>query len=203
MRNVLITSRKKGSRPNIELRVQRVECDVFYSLGFYKHHYLTSQINKSCKCLLFTWNDEPVAFVGLLNTPSKQHPYGIAISRIVILPDFQGLGLSHTICDFCGGIVTALKDDEHDYKLYIKTAHTKMGEGLGRNPKWEGTSFDGKARKKCPTKRYKNVLSRKSYCKKYIGEPIFGYESILRPIGEMRADKGKVKPLPCQLTLQF
>ena len=195
----------KGGKPKITLDVQRVEADVFYSLGFYKHHYLTAKINKSCKCLLFTWNDEPVAFVGLLNTPRLDCPYSMAISRIVILPDFQGLGLSTFICNFCGGIIRSLTDETHEYKLYIKTAHVKMGEALGRSPKWRGTHFDGKSRTKSDFKRYRNRLERKSYCKEYIGEKIDGYQDLLLPIGEMRAKKANkgTKEPPHQLLFQF
>ena len=33
------------------------------------------------------------------------------------------------------------------------------------------------------------VLVRSSYCHEYIGEGISGYEELLKPIKEMRADK--------------
>lgn len=196
MKQILI-NHKKGERLDIKLTVRRVEANVWKNLGFYKHHYLTTQINKSCKMLLFEWNGQPVGFVGLLNTPRLGVPYGMSISRIVINPDFQGLGLSHKICNFCGGIIKSLSDDEHKYKLYIKTAHVKMANALGRDIKnWRGTQFDGKTRTKESTEsegaRYKNRLMRKSYCKEYIGEPIYGYEDLLLPISDMRKNKKKL-----------
>ena len=69
-------SHKKGERPHIHLTVRRVESSIFWSCGFAKEHYLTAELNKSCKCLLFEWNNVPVAFVGILNTPRKGIPYG-------------------------------------------------------------------------------------------------------------------------------
>ena len=181
----------KGQRPEIKLTVRRVEASVWTSMLFDKSHYLTSELNKSCKCLLFEWNNVPVAFVGILNTPRKGIPYGCSISRIVILPDYQGLGLSTIIFNFVGGIVKSLSDDEHDYRLYIKTAHSKFGQALSRNPNVRGTVFDGKGRdkKSADNQRYRNRLTRVSYCKEYIGDKIDGFQDMLKPIGDLRKSR--------------
>ena len=191
MKEVLI-NHNKGQRPEIKLTIRRVEASVWYSLGFHKHHYLVEEINPSCKCFLFEWNDQPVAFAALLNTPRRGVAYGMSISRIVVLPDFQGLGLSRQICNFCGGIIKSMATEEHGYELYIKLAHEKLGEALNRDvANWEGTSFDGKTRnpKAFDTERYANRLTRKPYCKKYIGKRINGYEDLLLPIKDMRENK--------------
>ena len=74
MKNILINECKK-CKPNIELKVQRTESNVWFDLQFYKHHYLTESLNKSCKCLLFMWNGVPGGFVGLLNSPRKGMPW--------------------------------------------------------------------------------------------------------------------------------
>ena len=184
---------KKGERPEIKLTVRRVEPTVWKSMLFDKSHYLTAELNKSCKCLLFEWNNVPVAFVGILNTPRKGIPYGCSISRLVILPDYQGLGLSTVIFNFVGGIVKSLSDEDHDYKLYIKTAHSKFGEALSRNPNVRGTSFDGKGRdkKSADNQRYRNRLTRVSYCKEYIGKKTDGFQDMLKPIGDLRKTKLK------------
>lgn len=186
---IVQVNHKKGQRPNIPLTVRRVEPNVWNM--FKKSHYLTAEMNKSCKCLLFEWNGVPIGFVGILNTPRKGIPYGCSISRIVILEDYQGLGLSTKIFNFCGGIVKSLSDNEHDYRLYIKTAHRKFGEALGRNTNVKGTMFDGKGRetKSADKNKYRNRLTRVSYCKEYIGEAICGYEDMMKPIGELRKAK--------------
>lgn len=189
----IIVNHKRGEKPLIELTVRRVEPSVWKSLGFDTHHYLTAEMNKSCKCLLFEWEGIPVAFAAILNTPRKGIPYGCSISRLVIMPDFQGLGLSTKIFNFCGSLVKSMSDDEHEYKLYIKTAHQKFGEALSRNPNVRGTSFDGKGRdtKSADKAKYRNRLTRVSYCKEYIGEPLNKqeYKELLLPIGELRKRK--------------
>ena len=186
---------KKGERPPIYLTVRRVEPSV-WSL-FKKEHYLSADMNKSCKCLLFEWNGVPVAFAAILNTPRRGIPYGCAISRLVVHPDFQGLGLSTMIFNFCGGLVKSLSDDEHEYRLYIKTAHRKFGEALGKNPNARGTAFDGKGRDKKAIEhdnhRYRNRLQRVSYCKEYVGDKIDGYQELMRPIGELRKEKQEME----------
>ena len=72
MREVRV-DHKKGERPQIELTVRRVESNVWNM--FKVHHYLSAEMNKSCKCLLFEWNGIPVAFAAILNTPRKGIPY--------------------------------------------------------------------------------------------------------------------------------
>lgn len=190
MKNVYV-DHPKGKRQDIELTVRRVEPSVWTTMQFDKSHYLTSALNKSCRCLLFEWDGVPVAFVGILNAPKRGIPYACQVSRIVVLPDYQGLGLSTKIFNFCGGVVKSLSDDEHDYRMYIKTAHKKFGEALGRNPMVRGTVYDGKGRTKesADDNRYRNRLTRVSYCKEYIGEAISGYEDIMRPINELRKEK--------------
>ena len=188
---VVYINSKKGERPQIKLTVRRVEPSV-WSI-FKSHHYLTQELNKSCKCLLFEWNDVPIGFVGILNTPRRGIPYGCAISRMVILPSYQGLGLSTPIFNFCGGLVKSMSDSEHDYRLYIKTAHSKFGNALSHNKNVIGTAFDGKGRDKKAVEhdihRYRNRLTRVSFCKEYIGEPIKGYEILMLPISELRKVK--------------
>lgn len=190
---IVKVNHKKGERPKIKLTVRRCEPSVWKTCGFYRHHYLTAEMNKSCKCLLFEWNGIPVAFVGILNTPRKGIPYGCSVSRIVIDPDYQGLGLSTQIFNFVGGIVMSLSDDEHEYRLYIKTAHRKFGEALGRNKFVQATIYDKKGRDKKAVEhdnhRYRRRLTRVSYCKQYVGPAICGYEKLLLPIGDLRKTK--------------
>lgn len=74
IKNILINKCKK-EKPKIKLTVVRVEPNVWFDLNFANHHYLTETLNKSCKCLLFMWDDIPVGFIGLLNSPRKGQPW--------------------------------------------------------------------------------------------------------------------------------
>ena len=170
----------RQGRPQILLQVSRVEFDSWNI--FKKHHYLTDEVNKGAKFFLFQWNKKPVAIIAILNTPRKGIPNGMAISRIVVLPDYQGLGIGSKLCNFIGGV---FKNDNK--KLYIKTVNPALGEYFNNSKLWRGTSMNGKAKiNGFDPHRYKNRVTRLSYSHEYIGEPINGYENLLLPINEMR-----------------
>ena len=127
----------RQGRPRITLQVSRVEVETWNF--FKKHHYLTAEVNKSCKFLLFEWNNKPIGIVAVLNTPRKGIPNGMAIGRIVILPDYQGLGLGSRISSFIGGVFV-----NNGNKLYIKTVNPALGEHFNNSKDWRGTAMNGK-----------------------------------------------------------
>lgn len=178
----------RSSRPNIELQVSRVESSTWDL--FKEHHYLTESVNKSCKFLLFTWNDKPVGIVAVINSPGLNRANAVTISRIVILPDFQGLGLGAIISDFCGGIFV-----ENNNRLYIRTIHPALGVYFDDSKDWKGTSTNHKTAGGGGIEgdKYSKRVDRVSYSHEYIGEPIGGYLDILKPIKEMRNNNLKLE----------
>lgn len=186
---------KKGQRPQINLSVIRVEPSTWRDLNIHQHHYLTEDLNPSCKCLLFLWDGVPVGFVGLINQPMKGYRWGFRISRIVVFPDYQGLGLSSDILKFCGGII---KNYEDTAQLYIKTVHKKMGKHLEKSSNWSPTSYNGKYREDPNDEggKYRNRLKRISFCYRYDGDKKEGYDELLLSIGDLRKKKKTKKDLP-------
>ena len=108
----------RQGRPKIELQVSRVESDTWNF--FKKHHYLTEKVNKSCKFFLFEWNDKPVGICAVINQPRKGCSNGFAMSRTVVLPDFQGVGIGSKISDFCASMFLAIGG-----RVYSKTIHNQ------------------------------------------------------------------------------
>lgn len=172
-------------RPNIELSISRVTTDTWDL--FKKHHYLTDDMNKSCKCFLFTWNNKLVAFNAIIPQPSGHFKNAVRESRIVVLPEYQGLGLGYKISEFCGAIFNDSK-----YRYFTKTVHPALGKYRdAKTDLWRGTSWNGK-----PTpqnamggelKSWKVRMSA-AFCHEYIGKPISGYAELLLPIAEMRGE---------------
>lgn len=172
-------------RPQISLQVYRTEPDTWQL--FKKHHYMTQELNSSAMCFCFTWENQLVAFAAILPQLSKGVGKAMRMSRLVILPDFQGLGLGGKILDFMGGICLA-----NGYKFYIKTIHFRMGLHLEHSNKWKPTIYNGKLRKKKEEVndiRCRRLFTRKSYCYKYNGNSVDGYESLMKPTRKMRYDK--------------
>lgn len=180
----------RQGRPKIELQVSRVEADTWHF--FKKHHYLTEDVSRSCKFFLFTWNDKPIAINAVIPQPSGHFKNGVRESRIVVLPDYQGLGIGSHISNFTASIYK-----NSGYRYFTKTVHPALGEYRNRRSDlWRGTSKNGKPPKsqnKMGGMKGWNVLVRTSYCHEYIGEPTNGHDNLLMPISEMR--KGKTLTL--------
>ncbi len=177
----------RQGRPQIELQVSRVEADTWEF--FKKHHYLTEMNNKAYAHYLFTWNDVPIGINIISPLPSAYIKKAFRESRIVVLPDFQGLGLGYEISKFIGAIY---RNDGRRY--YTKTVHPALGESRNKKKEeWRGTNDNGKVRKKRKKEfNYESHWkhnSRISYCHEYIGESVNGYGELIKPIKEMREAK--------------
>jgi ABC-type lipoprotein export system ATPase subunit/GNAT superfamily N-acetyltransferase len=116
----------RRQRPEIKLEIFRCRYEAWNI--FKQHHYLTQELNKSAKCFLILFNDKPVSFMGILPMPSGTIQDAYRVSRLVVLPDFQGLGIGMKILNFFGSIY--MKDKK---SLYIKTSNPSLFKGMSRN----------------------------------------------------------------------
>jgi len=169
-------------RPKIELRVSRVEPDAWDL--FKKHHYLSGKNVRSFQYLLFSLGGRPVAICAYAPMPSGSVDNACRLARTVVLPDFQGLGIGSSVSDFTSGILKSMGKN-----IFTKTANPALGEYRNNSQFWRGTRRNGKPAKT----HYDNhgisswkTLARESFCHEYMGDPIKGYENILKPIKEMR-----------------
>ena len=183
-----------SSRPKIELQVSRVEPGAFDI--FKKHHYLTENVNKSCRFLLFTWDEKPVGIVAIISQPGKGRPNATSLSRTVVLPDFQGMGLGTRLSEFASAVFV-----NQGKQVYTKTISPVLGEYRNKSDKWRSTTNNGKRRKikENTDNKAANRLERASYCYEYIGEGLSGYENLLLPIAEMRKNKKELSQLKIEL----
>jgi ABC-type lipoprotein export system ATPase subunit len=174
----------RQGRPKISLQVSRCESKT-YDL-FKEHHYMSASVNKAFKFILFEWNNKPIAIavIGMQTGMGVGNAY--RDSRIVVLPDYQGLGLGTSISNFIGGICKST-----NYRYFTKTIHPALGNYRNiNNDIWKPTAYNGKVRNdKIVNNKWKKLLLRKSYCHEYIGKPIFEYEELLQDIYKMRDRK--------------
>jgi len=107
---------------------------------FAPFHYLTASLNRTARCyVLWARTDEehewqPAAFAGLLLRPHKAPKAGPVwgVSRVVTLPDWQGLGLAFVLMDTLGAAYTAVGCQLHTYP-----AHPALIAGMDRSPAWQ------------------------------------------------------------------
>ena len=176
----------RQGRPKISLQISRCESNTWEI--FKEHHYLTNLNNKAYAHYLFEWNNKPIGINIISPLPSGSLKNAYRESRIVVLPDYQGLGIGYEISKFTASIYKSL-----GYRYFTKTVHPALGLKRNNSIEWRGTPDNGKERKKRKKEfNYESHWkhnSRVSFCHEYIGEPIFGYENILLPINQMRNTK--------------
>jgi hypothetical protein len=120
-------------RPNVELEI--VRCTRSAWRWFAPHHYLSSDLHPSARCFVGFINNQPAAFGALLHFP---HPSTNAIQRIhrlVVLPDYQGLGIgAHAFPEALGGIARA-----SGKRLTVTTSHPALIRAWARSVSWRMT----------------------------------------------------------------
>jgi len=148
----------RQSRPKIELSIFRCRYETWDI--FKQYHYLTEDYNKAAHSFCVTWNDKPVAFIGVLEfpgLPTKSKRF----TRTVVLPDYQGLGIGSRVTDYFAKLYK-----KEGYDVYTRTINPALGEYRSKSRNWVST---GKGDTKTNDK-YKKVLNRPSYGFKYIGD---------------------------------
>jgi ABC-type ATPase with predicted acetyltransferase domain len=110
-------------RPKIELSIFRCRYETWNI--FKQHHYLTEDLNKASKCFVFLWNDKPIGFIAVLPFPNGSFKDAFRISRLVILPDFQGLGIGIELLTYISKLYTF-----ESKTMYIRTSNPALYLGL-------------------------------------------------------------------------
>ncbi len=115
----------RWKRPPIELKIFRGKYQAWEL--FAPHHYLTATINKSARVYLAYWKDTLVGFTCVLRFPHGHIKNGWRLSRSVVLPDYQGLGIGAKLTDFIASCITSGKDKDGNYgRCYARTTHPAM-----------------------------------------------------------------------------
>lgn len=104
------TWRSLQRRPGIAGIIKRASHDLWTM--FAPHHYLTADLHRGARCFAAYVNDRPIAFAATLSLPvSNGRRAGesiVRVSRVVVLPDWQGCGLAFRLLESIGAAYTAL-----------------------------------------------------------------------------------------------
>ena len=158
-------------RPEIKLEIFRCRYETWNI--FKHHHYMTHELNKAAICYVVIWNDKPVSFIAILPFPGVGDSKTRRISRIVTLPDFQGLGIGKKIVDYFASLYYKI-----DSQMYIRTINPALGIALSNDKNWQATMSNLKANFANDTSGRK-LLNRPSYSFKYIGKKSIDSENII------------------------
>jgi len=116
-------------RPEVTFKVKRVHKSAWEI--FKKHHYLTAQINPSAQCYIAFIEENPVAFCAILMNPARSGKSFYRISRVVILPDYQGLGIGRKLASYIASLYATKKP------VKIVTSHPAMINSLLHSGYWK------------------------------------------------------------------
>ena len=126
-------------QPTVELSLY----ETHYSSWelFKKHHYLNEGINKASKNFIVKWKEEIVGFISVLPAPNGYVKNAWRIHRLVVLPDYQGMRLGIALMNDLGETWI-----NRGWRLFIKTAHVRLGSYMERSNKWIATTHNKRRR---------------------------------------------------------
>lgn len=156
---------RRQSRPEIKLEIFRCRYDTWQL--FKHHHYLSGDLNKAAKCFIAMWKDKSVAFIAILPFPNGSFKNAFRVSRVVVLPDFQGLGIGKQLNDYIASLYKAIGKS-----MYIRTSNPAL---VNANRKqigiWEECGNSGVDRRGQTMFTDGVKSNRTAYSFKYCGEP--------------------------------
>lgn len=119
-------------RPPVELEV--IRCTASAWQHFARHHYLDHALNKAAAVYVGLIERQPAVLAGILSFPHPKVKNVWKVSRIVVTPDYQGIGLAGAMLDLLGGGYRA-----NGMTLDIVTSHPAMVAALNKRPTWSLT----------------------------------------------------------------
>jgi len=135
------------SRPPIELQIHR--CRVATWEMFKRHHYLSGSLPPGCRCYLTTWNDTPVNFCATLPVIAKRNHR--RFTRIVTLPDYQGLGIGMRSV----AAVAELHRAE-GHRINVTSSHPALIRHCVRSPLWKAVNVKKSGTRPASSQRFPN-----------------------------------------------
>ena len=123
------TRRSLQRRPSVECVVARVPYAAWAM--FAPFHYMTKELHRSARCFGLWANGRLAAFCGVLHRPHAKVDDIKGISRVVTLPDFQGMGLAFALIDRVGAAYRGIGQRFRSYP-----AHPAFVRAHDRSPMW-------------------------------------------------------------------
>jgi ABC-type iron transport system FetAB ATPase subunit len=117
-------------RPAMDVTISR--CAYSTWKLFAPFHYLTADLHKAARCFGLWVGDRIAAFAGMLHRPHPRVNDVMGLSRLVTLPDWQGLGLALILSERLGAAYKALGKRFHTYP-----AHPALIRSFGNSTSWK------------------------------------------------------------------
>jgi ABC-type dipeptide/oligopeptide/nickel transport system ATPase subunit/GNAT superfamily N-acetyltransferase len=167
------TWRSLRRRPIINVEIRRVDHSLWRK--FAPFHYMSADLHKAAACFAAFVEDRPVAFAGVLHFPHAKVRDVKRISRLVTLPDWQGIGLSFVLVDALGSAYSAC-----GYRLRMYPAHPSLIRSYDRSAKWSLRKKPGSfSSLSAGDERMASLGGRPCAVFEYVGEKIINKDAAL------------------------
>ena len=143
---------------------------------FRHYHYLNGSLPSTARCYTAIYQDKPIAFIAVVSIRMRAKYY--RVSRLVVLPDYQGIGVGKRLLNFIAELYTS----QTKMPFFIVTSNPQIIHGNLKN--WKIARFGHASRGKGDTKinnGMRDSLSRKrlSVSLQYMPFETVGYHSVL------------------------
>ncbi len=127
-------------RPKLEIAIQRCGQGVWWM--FKRYHYLSGSVPCGCRFYVGVTGGAPVAFAAI--APQMGFAGYRRFSRVVVLPDYQGIGVGGRFRDAVAQVEAALPGVK---RLSLTTSHPAMIRSLAGSPRWRcrGSGYTNRA----------------------------------------------------------
>lgn len=139
--------------PTIELNIRPARHSEWKV--FAHHHYMSADLLSSAKCYVAEINGQPVAFTSYIHFMHAKTRNIKMAHRVVVLPDYQGLGIAGRLADWLGQHLW-----EQGYRYRFVVAHPGLVKMFLRSPRWARTG--NKAKKVATSKKSINAKANLS-----------------------------------------
>lgn len=114
---------------------------------------------------LIYWDNVLVGMASCIYMPSGMLKYAWRQHRLVILPDYQGLGFGTKVNDFLAEYFVS-----RGQKYFIRTTHMRMNNHLKKLKEWSPTSHNNLKRRTADVERNLNRIENKTAGANYKGD---------------------------------
>lgn len=121
---------QKKNRPKVKFEIFKTRDKSIWRI-FAKHHYLSHSHNNAANTYVAYVNEQIAGFISILHLPNKK-PNLKKVHRLVILPDYQGIGIGGRLLDFI-----ANKYTEDNFVFGITTSAPSLIFSLKRHRNWK------------------------------------------------------------------
>jgi GNAT superfamily N-acetyltransferase len=154
--------RRRLRRPTIELAIHR--CKLAAWQLFKRHHYLSGSLPPGARCYLTTWEGLPVNFCATVPVIAKKNHR--RFTRIVTLPDFQGIGIGMRAV----AAVAELHRAE-GHRINVTSSHPALIRHCESSPLWKTVNVkkSGGSRRNPRFPNYRSAAGRAVVSFEFIG----------------------------------